>query len=376
MKSLEPLPTTQAALKVAGPEQLVLTKDAAVPSLEPSELLIQVAAVSLNQVDSKSADMSPTPGATSGTDFSGAVVALGSDVDTEQWHVGDRVMGGIFGNNPLRKDNGAFAEYLTIPARLAWHIPASMDYTTASSLPAALATVGLSLFRYMGIPMPDAAGPLQLDPAKDSGKGTAPTYVLVYGGGTATGAMALQVLKLLGLTPIATCSEASKARCLELGAAATFDYHSPNCGTEMLGYTEGTLGLALDCISDSESMATCYKALGPVGGRYVALDPFPLRGHTRRSVEPDWVCTYTQFGNPIDWAPPFDLDARLDDLACAEAWYVLAQRLLDGGLLVPHPVEVRRGGLAAVGEGMHQVRRGQIKGKKLVYPIADQLCVV
>ncbi|KAG6360408.1 hypothetical protein INS49_011468 [Diaporthe citri] len=365
------LPTAQSALKVVGSNDLVVTKDTALPVLARSELLVRVACVSINQVDGKSADMSPTPGGTSGTDFSGVVVALGADVDTGKWRIGDRVMGGIFGNNPLRHDNGAFAEYAAVPDRLVWHIPASMDFATAASLPAALATVGLSFFQYLQIPMPDPTGPLQLE----MGKGTNPTYVLVYGGGTATGAMAIQVLRLLGLTPITTCSEASAARSIELGASATFDYRSPNCGTEVLDHTSGSLALALDCISSSDSMAACYKALGPAGGRYVALDPFPLRGHTRRSVEPDWICGYTQFGHDVAWAPPFDLDARLDDRATAEAWYVLAQRLLDEGMVVPQPLELRRGGLAAVGEGMHQVRKGQIKGKKLVYSIAEQLCV-
>ncbi|KAK6851557.1 Trans-enoyl reductase apdC [Apiospora arundinis] len=91
-------------------------------------------------------------------------------------------------------------------------------------------------------------------------------------------------------------------------------------------------------------MALCYEALGPAGGRYVALDSFPLRGHTRRSVVPDWVCTYTQFGEPVAWAAPYNFDARPDDRRCAEAWYAVAQALLDAGRLEAHPKEERRGG--------------------------------
>ncbi|KAJ0161450.1 Enoyl reductase LovC, partial [Colletotrichum tanaceti] len=349
------LPTQQRALKVAGPGHLAVSDEATVPSPGRLELLVRVACVSINQVDCKSADLSPTPGATSGTDFSGVVVGLGSHVDTRAWHVDDRVMAGIFGNNPLRLDNGAFAEYAVVPASLAWHMPAGMTFATAASLPAALATVGLSLFQYMHIAMPDpAAGSLAIPVQLPTDKGAAARtvtepHVLVYGGGTSTGAMAIQVLKLLGLAPVTTCSASSAARSMKLGAVATFDYRSPTCGADLLSYTAGGLALALDCISDSDSMAICYKALGPAGGRYVALDPFPLRGHTRRSVEPDWVCTYTQFGHDVAWAPPFDLDARDDDRVCAEAWYLLAQRLLDEGLVQPQPLEVRRGGLAAVG---------------------------
>jgi aspyridone synthetase trans-acting enoyl reductase len=375
MTDISSLPASQAALKVVGSNDLAVAPDAALPALEPTEVLVRVACISINQVDSKSADLSPTPGATSGTDFSGVVAALGADVDTDKWHIGDRVMGGIFGNNPLRRDNGAFAEYVAVPEKLLWHVPAAMDFATAASMPAALATVGLSLFRYLEIPMPDANGLLKLASSGEDGTTKYnPTYVLIYGGGTATGAMAIQVLRLLGLAPITTCSPASAQRSVELGASATFDYRSPNCGTEVLEHTAGSLALALDCISSSDSMACCYMALGPAGGRYVALDPFPLRGHTRRSVQPDWICSYTIFGRDIAWAPPFDLDARMDDRATAEEWYVLAQRLLDDGMVVPQPLEVRGGGLAAVGAGMNEVLKGKIKGKKLVYPVAEQLC--
>lgn len=122
-------------------KQLVVTGDVVLPTLDPSEVFVRVSCVSVNPVDAKSVEMSPNTGATVGTDFSGVVVALGNDVDTEQWHLSDRSMGGIFGNNPLRHDNGAFAEYLAVSAKLLWHIPTNMDFTTAASLPRALATI-------------------------------------------------------------------------------------------------------------------------------------------------------------------------------------------------------------------------------------------
>ncbi|RYP79597.1 hypothetical protein DL770_006598 [Monosporascus sp. CRB-9-2] len=379
MAASSDLPAKQTALKITGPGAVAVSTDVALPVLQPSDVLIRVACVSISPVDSKSADMSPATGATSGTEFAGVVVALGADVDSDTFRVenhmqrlqiGDRVVGGIFGNNPLRRDNGAFAEYAAVPARLIWHVPSGMHLATAVTLPAAIATVGLSLFQHMKLPMPT-----DLFTANgDSTVTSAAPWVLVHGGGTATGCMAIQVLKLAGFKPVTTCSQESAGRAMRLGAAATFDYHSPNCAVEVREHTGGTLGLALDCITDTASMALCYEALGPAGGRYVALDSFPLRGHTRRSVLPDWVCTYTQFGDPVAWAAPYNFDARPDDRRCAEAWYAIAQRLLDEGCLEPHPKEERSGGLAAVAEGMDEVRKGQVRGKKLVYPIAQELC--
>jgi aspyridone synthetase trans-acting enoyl reductase len=366
------IPPTHTALKIVAANEVSVV-DTPLPILEPSDILVHVACVSINHVDAKSADMSPSPGATSGTDFAGVIVAIGSNVQKDKFRIdhgirpvqiGDRVFGGVFGNNPLRKDNGAFAEYVAVPARLVWHIPDNMSYSTASTLGAAVATVGLSLFQYMQLPM------LPATITNDSGDGP---FALVYGGGTATGAMAIQVFKVAGFRPIATCSLSSATRATELGAVATFDYHSPTCGMEIREYTNDTLTLALDCITDTASMNMCYESLGTAGGRYVALDSFPLRCHTRRSVTPDWVCTYSQFGHPIAWAPPYDLDARPEDLELAEAWYMIAQRLIDEGRILPHLKEERTGGLAAIADGMQAVRRGEIKGKKLVYAITKEL---
>lgn len=377
-----PLPTTQVAVKVTGPSTVDLSNDTPLPVLDTFDVLVCVACVSINHVDGKSADMSPSPGATSGVDFAGVIVALGSGVNSDQFRaennmkplvIGDRVFGGVFGNNPLRHDNGAFAEYVAVPARLIWHMPAAMDFATASTIGATLATVGLALFQYLQVPMPSAKTIAESQAAASPERKA--RMALVYGGGTATGAMAIQVLKLAGFTPITTCSPGSAARAMHLGAAATFDYRSPTCGADLREHTANGLELALDCITDTTSMGICYEALGSAGGRYVALDAFPLRGHTRRSVAAEWVCTYTQFGHAVAWVPPYNLDARPRDREVAEAWYVIAQQLIDENRIESYPKEDRTGGLAAVGEGMRAVWKGEISGRKLAYPLmAEEMC--
>ncbi|KAJ1326931.1 aspyridone synthetase trans-acting enoyl reductase [Microdochium nivale] len=372
---MQGLPNTQRALKINGPGSVVLREDIPLPEIGPLDVLVRVACVSISPVDSKSADLSPAAGATSGTEFSGVVVSLGSQVPSDPFRlenklkplaVGDHVVGGVFGNNPLCPDNGAFAEYVAVPARLVWHVPAGMDLATAATLPAAIATVGLSLFQHMKLPMlsPTVQGQQQQEDGP---------FVLVYGGGTATGCMAIQVLRLAGYRPVTTCSDKSAPLARSLGAAAVFDYRSPDCGSAIREHTGGTLGLALDCITDTSSMSICYEALGGSGGRYIALDSFPVRGHTRRSVVPGWVCTYTQFGGPVAWAAPYNFDARPRDRDCAEAWYAVAQKLLDEGRLAAHPKEEREGGLDGVSGGMEEVRKGKVQGKKLVYTVASPI---
>lgn len=70
----------------------------------------------------------------------------------------------------------------------------------------------------------------------------------------------------------------------QLGCTAVFDYRTPTCASDILAATSGKLRLAMDCITTTESMKLCYGAIGGSGGRYISLDPFPLRAHTRRST--------------------------------------------------------------------------------------------
>jgi len=74
-----------------------------------------------------------------------------------------------------------------------------------------------------------------------------------------------------------------------------FDYKSPTCADDIAEYTSHELVYALDCISERASMELCYEALGRKGGKYIALNPFPLETHTRRSVQPDLILVFSQF---------------------------------------------------------------------------------
>lgn len=89
-------------------------------------------------------------------------------------------MGVVAGNNSARKDNGAFAEYCVAHAELCMRVPDGMSNEDAASPPAGIGTAGLGLFQKLEFPWP--------------GEGTATDEnVLVYGGSSATGALAIQL---------------------------------------------------------------------------------------------------------------------------------------------------------------------------------------
>ena len=176
------IPTAQRALKVRGPGTVELANSSMVPQPRDDEVLIRTVCVAVNPVDGKSVDLSPNLGATVGCDFSGQLVLIGSSVK-QSLSIGDPVCGCVFGNNPDEPDNGAFAEYVAVPGDLVFRIPPGTSYHTAATLGVGMATVGMALYRSLELPLP---GPR-------SGK---TEFVLVYGGGTATGMLAIQMLRM------------------------------------------------------------------------------------------------------------------------------------------------------------------------------------
>jgi aspyridone synthetase trans-acting enoyl reductase len=178
-----------------------------------------------------------------------------------------------------------------------------------------------------------------------------------------------RVLFSSGLIPVTACSPGRFEWVRSLGAAAAFDYHSPSVGSEIRAYTDNTLTMAIDCLTTRASMSIYYEAIGSCGGKYVALDPFPVRTHTRRGVRPSWVLGLTVFGAPIAWKRPFNAVANPKDRAFAEAWFVVAQQMLAEGRIQGHAYETRRGGLEALVDGIDEVRKGRVAGRKLVYRV-------
>jgi aspyridone synthetase trans-acting enoyl reductase len=374
------LPATQQVLKVAGPNRLVLQSDCPLPTLEADEVLVRVRCVSVNPVDAKMLDLAPHVGATAGCEFAGDVVAVGVAVRNQKVRVGVAVFGCCFGNHPERADNGAYAAYVAALGDLVYLLPPHMSYSAAVSLGAALPTVGLAIYSASAWPLPPpsigsppASGPsreaagLEIEAAKAKAK--VGRYVLVYGASTVSGALALQMLRLSGMVPVAVCSRANFPCVTGRGADAAFDYHDASCADDIRRYTGGSLAYALDCIADLASMKICYAALGPAGGKYTALNPFPLRGHTRRDVRPDYVLCYTIFGKPMPLPRPFGRPARPKDRAFAEAWCELTQPLVDTpGILLPHPVS-QHSGLAEISAGLDCMRQGKVSATKLVYEL-------
>lgn len=202
------IPSTQTALVCAGAGEYRLAHGVQVVSPPPPGMLLcAVKAVALNPADWKMVDFSATAEIIGGHEFAGEVVEIGAGV--EGFAIGDRVVAPVPGlftaaiddNNPkseiVRTKAGAFCEYVPVAADIVVRVSPDMSITDAAGLSVAIHSAGLALYQTLHLPLPEIdRGPAAATESTIScKKSTRPTYVLVSGGASATGAAAIQLLK-------------------------------------------------------------------------------------------------------------------------------------------------------------------------------------
>lgn len=92
-----------------------------------------------------------------------------------------------FEGNDYDEEKGAFAEYIVMKGDLAIKIPSSMTFEEAATLGCGSATIALGFYRHLGLPF--LTLPLR-------GVGAKGPPLLIYGGSSATGTLAIQFAKL------------------------------------------------------------------------------------------------------------------------------------------------------------------------------------
>ena len=227
----EMLPQTMIAIDPAapgGPEVLVPV-ERPVPRPGPGELLIRVAAAGVNRPDvmQRQGRYPPPPGAPSipGLEVAGEVVALGEGADARL--MGRPVMALVAG--------GGYAEYCVAPSGQCLAVPPSLSLIEAAALPETLFTVWSNLF--------------------ERGRASVGETVLVHGGTSGIGTIAILLGKLFSLTVIVTAGSAEKcARALEIGADHAIDYKTQD-------FVEAVKAIAPEGVN---------IVLDMVGGDYVA----------------------------------------------------------------------------------------------------------
>ncbi|KAJ5344329.1 Protein TOXD [Penicillium brevicompactum] len=366
---------TQSAIIMQGPKKAHVEHGLAIPSPDAYELLIKVHAVALNPSDWMALDHFGKPGAGAGYDFAGEVVEIGENVKS-QWAVGDRVAGFVHGCHAANYTIGAFREYLIADSDLVLRLPDHVSYEAASTLGMGISTSAQALYQSLKLPLPSK------DPTP------ANQTILIYGGATATGSIAIQLAKLSGLHVITTCSEQSISWMRSLGADEVVDYKQPNAVQQVVDCVQDSgLYAILDCIGKESTADFCSKCFTPPKDHayqpeYVYAPLMPLSKEFPRpstlpssaKIQNKWKFVYTCFGKrfttPMDhpaingtWQP------SVEDKAFMVTFYREFEPILASEKLIFMPQEVQLGGLHTILDGISLVRAGKVHGKKLVYPI-------
>ncbi|MFE2280433.1 NAD(P)H-quinone oxidoreductase [Streptomyces sp. NPDC059454] len=205
-----------------GPEALVWD-EVPDPVAGPGEVLVEVVAGAVNRADilQRQGFYDPPPGASPhpGLECSGRIAALGDGVSG--WAVGDEVCALLAG--------GGYAEKAVVPAGQLLPVPEGLTVDQAAALPEVVCTVWSNVFMVA-----------HLRPGET---------LLVHGGSSGIGTMAIQLGKAVGARVAVTAGTTEKLeRCAELGADILINYREQDFVAEL---KKATGGAGADVILDN-----------------------------------------------------------------------------------------------------------------------------
>jgi NADPH:quinone reductase-like Zn-dependent oxidoreductase len=227
-----------------GPPGVLRVTNVATPVPKDNEVLVRVAAVSLNRSDWETLRGKPLYSRIGGP-FRPRHHILGSDIAGRVQAAGRRVTlfrpgQDVFGD--ILRHMGGFAQYVSVPEGTLAPMPAGMTYAEAAALP--------------------QAGAIALQGIRDQGQVQRGQKVLVNGAGGGSGMYAIQLAKLHG-AEVTGVDNAEKLEFMRsLGADHVIDYTREDFTAK---------GRAYDLILDLAAYrrAFAYQASMMPGGRYL-----------------------------------------------------------------------------------------------------------
>lgn len=243
----EVLPATMTAMGFDAPggAQVLRAETLALPRPGAGEVLIRVSHAGVNRPDviQRQGFYPPPPGASPipGLEISGTVVGIGTGVEPEM--LGQEVCALVSG--------GGYAEYCLADARHCLHVPEGLSLAEAAALPETLFTVWHNVF--------------------DRGFAREGDVLLVHGGTSGIGTMAIMLGKAFGLTVVTTCgSEEKCSAARELGADLAINYKAQDFVAHTRAFTDGRgADVVLDMVS-GDYVARNLECLAE-DGRHVTI---------------------------------------------------------------------------------------------------------
>ncbi len=249
-----------------GPPSVLKPAERPIPEAGENDVVIRVQAAGVARADlhQRQGNYPPPPGTSDipGLDVAGVVHAVGSAVT--KWHVGDRVCAILAG--------GGYAEFCAVPACQILPIPEGWSAAEAATLPENLFTVYDNLITRGGL---------------ERGE-----WVLIHGGASGIGSLAIMLSRLWGAHPIVTAGTPEKcAACLALGAEHAINYKQSDFVAEVHRLTNGRgVDVILDMVGgpylqrnvNALALEGRISIIAIQGGREGTLDVGKLMGKRGR----------------------------------------------------------------------------------------------
>jgi putative PIG3 family NAD(P)H quinone oxidoreductase len=304
------------------------------PAAGPEEALVRVVAAGVNRADLMQRAGTYPGGAAAtpvlGLEVSGVVVATGANVS--EGLLGRAVCGLLPG--------GGYAEYVAVRAAHLAPVPAGVSIHDAAGIIEAAATVWSNV--YMSAP-PEPG-----------------SWMLVHGGASGIGAMAIQIAVAHGVRVATTVGSVEKSRFVEqLGAELVVDHRRQDFAEELL--SRGVRPATVLDIVGADYLDRNLRVLGR-GGRLVVI------GHQSGSVGPINLAhllrgNLTVTGSGLRMRPDHEKDAIVDQLV-RNVW-----PLYERGAIVPTTHAVLP--LERAAEAHQVLERSDHRGKVLLLPDPD-----
>jgi len=210
--------------KFGGPEVLVpVERPRPVPL--PGEVLIKVAAAGVNRPDAmqRRGGYAPPAGASDipGLEVAGTIAEVGpGSPNSGGYQIGDKVCALVSG--------GGYAEFCAAPAVQCLPVPRGLDMVAAGAIPETSFTVWNNVF--------------------DRGHLKPGEWILIHGGSSGIGTIAIQLARVLGSRVLVTAGSAEKcAACERLGAERAINYRDTDF---VAAVRETTGGRGVDVVLD------------------------------------------------------------------------------------------------------------------------------
>lgn len=299
------------------------------------------------------------PGINQGDDIAGIVHSVGKNV--KSFRPGDRVAA----FHEMLTPHGSFGEYSVAPETTTFHIPNSVSFEEAATIPLAGMTAALGLYQRLGLPLP-------WYPAQNK------LPLIIYGAASAVGSFALKLAVLSNIHPlicvagrgisyVETLIDRSRGDCVidyRDGDEALVKGFRAALGGEKLFY-------AMDAVTDKGSYQNIMKVIDESGSIAVVL--------LRKNYEgiPDgFAKLFTQVGRVhsdryAGFKGEKKLEGQLGDVEFGAIMYKFFERGLQEGFFRGHPYQVLPGGLHGMEKGLTDLKAGRASATKFVFRIEE-----